>query len=139
MLDIAGKMDDETGYELVKEIKKTGVKMFMRKEQGQRFVTIKFSAERLQIPIFNLLSLINEADLYELWFPFCKKSFTVRFVFAYLSLASKAEQSQQNMLSRAGLSFSFKEQRSNGIWFRRQQNEVQRNSLDSFEVNIPNR
>mmetsp|Transcript_6734 Transcript_6734/g.5994 ORF Transcript_6734/g.5994 Transcript_6734/m.5994 type:complete len:94 (+) Transcript_6734:703-984(+) len=35
---------------------------------------MKFDVINLKIPLFNLLALIYEIDLYTNWFPFCKQS-----------------------------------------------------------------
>ena len=40
-------------------------------------VTMKFEIEKITIPMFNLLALIYETDLYDHWFPFCKNAFDV--------------------------------------------------------------
>ncbi len=71
---MVNRLDDYEGFNLVKEVKKNGVKIYVLKEKGQRFITVKFTVERIKIPIFNLLSLIYETELYDLWFPFCKRS-----------------------------------------------------------------
>jgi hypothetical protein len=47
--------------------------MFVRKEEGQRMLTMKLEVEEMDVPLFNLLSVIYELDLYPDWFPFCKK------------------------------------------------------------------
>jgi hypothetical protein len=74
MIDMVNRLDDYSGFHLVKEVKKNGVKIYILKEPGQRFITIKFTVDRIEIPLFNLISLLYETELYELWFPFCKKS-----------------------------------------------------------------
>lgn len=51
--------------------------MWVKKEEGQKMVTFKFEAKNIKCHLFNLLALIYETDLYTLWFPFVKKSFTV--------------------------------------------------------------
>jgi hypothetical protein len=71
------RLNDYEGYRLVKEDKKLNLKMYMIREEGQRLVSIKFDVQRIKIPIFNLLCMVYETELYELWFPFCKKSFDV--------------------------------------------------------------
>lgn len=81
MMDIVTRLDDYTGFKLVKEDKKKGIKMYMIKEDGQRLMTIKFTVDHVKIPIFNLLCLIYETELYDQWFPFCKMSFDVRSLF----------------------------------------------------------
>ena len=77
MMNIVNKLDDYSGFKLIKEHKDSGVKMYMIKEEGQKYVTVKFTVDKIKIPIFNLLCMIYETDLYYLWFPFCKKSFDV--------------------------------------------------------------
>lgn len=37
-------------------------------------MTFKILAEKVRIPCFNTITLINEVELYPEWFPFCKKS-----------------------------------------------------------------
>ena len=49
--------------------------MWYRKEEGERFVTLRFTVDRIKIPFFNLISLLYETELYHHWFPFCKQSF----------------------------------------------------------------
>lgn len=66
------------GFKEVMNDKKRNMQMFMKKEPNSRVTTIKFHIKNMQVHVFNLLSLIYETDLYELWFPFCKKSFTVK-------------------------------------------------------------
>lgn len=78
MIDMINRLDDYSGFHLVKEIKKNGVKIYILKEPGQRFITIKFTVDRIEIPLFNLISLLYETELYDLWFPFCKKSKDVK-------------------------------------------------------------
>ena len=46
--------------------------MFFKKEVGSRAATMKIEVDYMKIPLFNLLSMIYEIDLYPLWFPFCK-------------------------------------------------------------------
>lgn len=75
MMHIAHKFEDDNGFRLVKENHKIGMKMYLQKNEGDRLVTLKFSVDKVKIPIFNLLSLCYETDLYDLWFPFCKASF----------------------------------------------------------------
>ena len=70
-------LEDLTGLETVMQDKKKGMIMQVRKQQGKRGVTFRFEARNLKIHLFNLLALINETDLYDLWFPQCKKSYTV--------------------------------------------------------------
>ena len=77
---MANRLDDYEGFNLVKEIKKNGVKLYVLKEKGQRYITAKFTVDKIKIPIFNLLSLIYETELYDLWFPFCKKSSDVSII-----------------------------------------------------------
>lgn len=79
MMEIVKRLDDYEGFQLVKDITKRGIKMYMIKEEGQKLVTIKFTAERVKIPIFNLLTLIYETEHYNQWFPFCKSSFDVTY------------------------------------------------------------
>jgi hypothetical protein len=43
--------------------------MWYKKEDGERFVTLKFTVDRIKIPFFNLISLLYETDLYHHWFP----------------------------------------------------------------------
>lgn len=57
------------------------MKMYLKKEQGKKMMTIKFEVEKLSISLFNLVTLIYETDLYPEWFPFCSKSNTVRIVY----------------------------------------------------------
>ena len=75
MLKITDRLDSHEGYQLVKENKKNNVQMWYKKEDGERFVTLKFTVDRIKIPFFNLISLLYETDLYHHWFPFCKQSF----------------------------------------------------------------
>lgn len=56
--------------------KKKGMTMWVKREEGKG-VVFKFEAKNIPIHLFNLLALIYEVDLYDLWFPFCKKSKTV--------------------------------------------------------------
>jgi len=70
MIGIINRLDDYSGYKLVKEEKKINLKIYSFKEEGQRLVSIKFDVQRAKIPMFNLLSMIYETDLYDLWFPF---------------------------------------------------------------------
>lgn len=77
MMEVVRRLDDHEGFQLVKDVKSKGIKMYMIKEEGQRLVTLKFTAERVKIPIFNLLTLIYETEHYNQWFPFCKSSFDV--------------------------------------------------------------
>jgi hypothetical protein len=46
--------------------------MSIRLEEGGD-QSIRFSVDKLEIPIFNLCCLIYEVDLYPKWFPFCKR------------------------------------------------------------------
>ncbi len=62
---IVEKIEDFNGFRLVKEIKNPGIKMYMMKEEGQKNLTIKFTVDRIKIPIFNLISLVYETDLYD--------------------------------------------------------------------------
>ena len=80
---MVNRLDDYNGFHLVKEIKKNGVKIYVLKEPGQRFITIKFTVDRIEIPLFNLISLLYETELYDLWFHFCKKSMDVRHLTIY--------------------------------------------------------
>ena len=75
MMKIVRRLDDQEGYSLVKENKKNNVKMWYKKEDGERFVTLRFTVDRIKIPFFNLITLLYETDLYHYWFPFCKQSF----------------------------------------------------------------
>jgi len=77
MIHMVNRLDDYSGFQLIKEVKKNGVKIYILKEPGQRFITIKFTVDRIEIPVFNLISLLYETELYDLWFPFCKKSMDV--------------------------------------------------------------
>lgn len=70
MIGIINRLDDYSGYKLVKEEKNINLKIYSFKEEGQRLVSIKFDVQRAKIPMFNLLSMIYETDLYDLWFPF---------------------------------------------------------------------
>ena len=54
--------------------------MYLRKEEGQRIVTMKFEVASIKIPLFNMIALVNETDLYHIWFPFCKKSLSVSII-----------------------------------------------------------
>ena len=51
--------------------------MHIKKEEGMKMLTMKFNVKKIKATMFNLLALIYETDLYNMWFPFCKKSFTV--------------------------------------------------------------
>ena len=75
MIGIINRLDDYSGYKLVKEEKKINLKIYSFKEEGQRLVSIKFDVQRAKIPMFNLLSMIYETDLYDLWFPFTQRSY----------------------------------------------------------------
>ena len=77
MMQIVSRLDDHHGFKLVKHIKKNNINMYMHKESGHKNVTIKFTVDKIKIPIFNLLALVYETELYDKWFPFCKKSFDV--------------------------------------------------------------
>lgn len=77
MMEIVSRLDDYDGFKMVKEVKSKGIKMYMVKEEGQRLMSIKFTVDRVKIPIFNLLCLIYETEHYDQWFPFCKSSFDV--------------------------------------------------------------
>mmetsp|Transcript_11637 Transcript_11637/g.8494 ORF Transcript_11637/g.8494 Transcript_11637/m.8494 type:complete len:155 (+) Transcript_11637:217-681(+) len=48
--------------------------MFTKQVEGQNSVIMKFEVSNLEIPLFNLLALIYEIELYTNWFPFCKQS-----------------------------------------------------------------
>lgn len=74
MMDVLEKFERTDGFRLVKDDKKKNLKMYLAKQEGSRVLTIKFECDRINIPIFNLLTLINEVELYDLWFPFCKNS-----------------------------------------------------------------
>lgn len=111
MIDMVNRLDDYTGFHLVKEVKKNGVKIYILKEPGQRFITIKFTVERIETPLFNLISLLYETDLYDLWFPFCKKSMDVRNLIKinHIFIAQKVRNSDENLLLRIDIPFSLKE------------------------------
>ena len=74
---ILERLDDENNFRQVIEDKKKGLRMWVRREQGQRGVVFKFEVKNIKMHVFNLLTLINETDLYDLWFPQCKRSYTV--------------------------------------------------------------
>ena len=44
---MVNRLDDYEGFNLVKEVKKNGVKIYVLKEKGQRFITVKFTVERI--------------------------------------------------------------------------------------------
>ena len=35
---------------------------------------LRFEVDSIRIPLFNLMAVLNESDLYPLWFPFCERS-----------------------------------------------------------------
>ncbi|CDW76008.1 protein kinase domain protein [Stylonychia lemnae] len=71
-------LDDLNNLETVLQDKKKGILMQVRRQEGQRGVTFRYEAKNLKVHLFNLLALLNETDLYDLWFPQCKKSYTLR-------------------------------------------------------------
>ena len=75
MMKIVNRLEYNEGQSLVRENKKNNVKMWYKKEDGERFITLKFTVDRKNIRLFNLISLLYETDLYHHWFPFCKQSF----------------------------------------------------------------
>ena len=69
-LDIVlSRLNDEEGFREVINNKKKGLTMWVRREEGMKGVTFKFEARNIKMHLFNLLALINETDLYDLWFP----------------------------------------------------------------------
>lgn len=72
MMKIVYRLESDEGFSLVKEDKNNNLKMWYKKEEGERFITLKFTVDRISIPMFNLISLLYETDLYHYWFPFCK-------------------------------------------------------------------
>jgi hypothetical protein len=59
--------------------KKKKLKMWFKKSDTTKGVILKFECESVKIPLFNLIALLYEIDLYPLWFPFCQKSQEVKF------------------------------------------------------------
>lgn len=74
---ILDKFNDEKDFKQVIDDKKKGLRMWTRREQGKSGVVFKFEARNIKMHIFNLLTLVNETDLYDQWFPQCKRSYTV--------------------------------------------------------------
>jgi hypothetical protein len=121
MIDMVNRLDDYDGFSLVKEVKKNGVKIYVLKEPGQRFITIKLSVDRIEIPLFNLISLLYETELYDLWFPFCKKSKDVRNLSVFnIIIAQEIRDSNESLLLGTVFPFSFEKQRKYCLWFRSQ-------------------
>jgi hypothetical protein len=119
MIDMVNRLDDYDGFSLVKEVKKNGVKIYVLKEPGQRFITIKFTVDRIEIPLFNLISLLYETELYDLWFPFCKKSKDVRNLpIKNKIIAQENRDSDESLLLGIVFPFSSEEQRNYCLWFR---------------------
>ena len=117
------RLDDYDGFSLVKEVKKNGVKIYVLKEPGQRFITIKFTVDSIEIPLFNLISLLYETELYDLWFPFCKKSKDVRLsTLNNKIIAQEIRDSDESLLLGIIFPFSSQEQRNYCVWFRSQYN-----------------
>eukprot|EP00347_Sterkiella_histriomuscorum_P013889 403362974 len=75
---IVEQLNDTDGFQTVSQDRKKGLMMQIKREEGQRNVTFRFEAKKQKIHLFNLLCLINETDLYDLWFPQCKKSYTLK-------------------------------------------------------------
>jgi hypothetical protein len=82
-LHIENRFNDNEGFVETYRDNKKGLRMLMKKEDGQKVITLRLEVEAVKIPLFNLLALIYEIDLYPLWFPFCKAS-------KEISLISKA-------------------------------------------------
>ena len=68
---VLGLMEGDDGWTLVKESER--MKTWYRHVDGNPVHSIKIDA-LLNVPLFNLLSIINEVDLYVDWIPFLKES-----------------------------------------------------------------
>lgn len=66
---ILSRLDESEGFREIMNNKKKGLTMWVRREEGMRGLTFKFEARKIKMHLFNLLALINETDLYDLWFP----------------------------------------------------------------------
>jgi len=75
--EIRNEFDNDQGYVQVSYDSKKKIKMSVKKQEGQKVITMKMEAERMEVNLFNLVAMIYEVDLYTSWFPFCKKSLNV--------------------------------------------------------------
>ena len=76
---VVKRLDDRDGFRLIKETKSLNLKTYLLQEEGSKRVSLKYEVSRAKIPFFNLLCMIYETGMYELWFPSSIKSFDVRF------------------------------------------------------------
>jgi hypothetical protein len=84
MTEVLNNFDDNTGFVETSNDKKKKLKMYLKREPGKRMFAIKFEVEKIAIPIYNLITLIYEVDLYPEWFPNCSKASTVRLKIKFL-------------------------------------------------------
>lgn len=75
--EVVERMDDNDGFVEVGNDKKAKTRLLMKKETGNRLLTLKLEAIQTKISIFNIIALVNEVELMSEWFPFCKKGVTV--------------------------------------------------------------
>lgn len=68
---ILEKLNTQEGFQLASEDKKKHQKIYIKKEKDQNAVTMKIVIDYIKVPIYNVLTLIHEIELYPEWFPFC--------------------------------------------------------------------
>ena len=71
------ELRSDEGFEVYSDDKKSRTKISLKKDPVLKKVAMKFQVGNIKVPLFNLLAMIYEIDLYDLWFPFCHQSFCV--------------------------------------------------------------
>ena len=72
-------LNSDEGFELYSDDEKTMTRISLKRDPVLRKVAMKFQVKNIKVPLFNLLAMIYEIDLYDLWFPFCHQSFCVSY------------------------------------------------------------
>lgn len=80
MMRIAETLDNNTGFRLIKESKKLNLKTYMQQDPGQRNVALRYEISRAKIPFFNLLCMLYETSMYDMWFPNSMNCLDVRIL-----------------------------------------------------------
>lgn len=81
IVNITTEMDMEADW-IVEKIKAGEENIMLKYKQipGTSLYALKYEAV-LEIPIFNLVAMIYEIDLFRKWIPFCSSSRTVSFYY----------------------------------------------------------
>lgn len=77
VMEIDALLRSEEGFTLYSEDVKSKTRILLKKDPVLKKLALKFNVKNIKVPLFNLLAMIYEIDLYDLWFPFCNQSFCV--------------------------------------------------------------